>query len=180
MTPASGRRDHTASPSASAPLVSRAHPRPPHPALNARDDRDRPSSFEAGWERTYGKSEILESKIFSEAGIDRKLRLLPVGQISCRLAQPVSASCRRRPGPKTPRINCLARPQPRHCERSAAIQSHAYHSGLPRRFAPRNDGGGSGAQEPHFEFIGPDPPRCGPHHYRTRVPARARLAITRA
>src|SRR3546814_822870 len=28
---------------------------------------------------------------------------------------------------------------PRHCERSEAIQSGLRHSGLPRRFAPRND-----------------------------------------
>jgi hypothetical protein len=32
LTPASGRQDHTASPSAMTPLVWRRHPRPSHPA----------------------------------------------------------------------------------------------------------------------------------------------------
>src|ERR1700716_4335830 len=40
LTPASGRQDHTPSPSALAPLVSAPPPRPPHPAPNVRDDRD--------------------------------------------------------------------------------------------------------------------------------------------
>src|SRR6266478_5470467 len=42
LTPASGRQDHTTSPSASAPLVSTSPKRPPHPAPNVRDDRDTP------------------------------------------------------------------------------------------------------------------------------------------
>src|ERR1700754_2591739 len=42
LTPASRRQDHTTSPSASAPFVSRAPSRPPHPAPNVRDDRDTP------------------------------------------------------------------------------------------------------------------------------------------
>ena len=48
LTPASGRQDHTTSPSAFAPLVSQrihVHRIPPH----VRDVRDRPSSIEAGW-----------------------------------------------------------------------------------------------------------------------------------
>src|ERR1700674_2207614 len=39
LTPASGRQDHTTSPSALAPLVSAPPPRPPHPAPNVRDHR---------------------------------------------------------------------------------------------------------------------------------------------
>src|ERR1700737_3835606 len=42
LTPASGRQDHTTSPSASAPLVRAPPKRPSHPAPNARDDRDTP------------------------------------------------------------------------------------------------------------------------------------------
>jgi hypothetical protein len=38
LTPASGRQDHTASPSASAALVSAPPKRPSHPASNVRDD----------------------------------------------------------------------------------------------------------------------------------------------
>jgi hypothetical protein len=47
LTSASGCQDHTASPSAPAPLVSRAPPRPPHPAPNVRDDAYAPL-IEAG------------------------------------------------------------------------------------------------------------------------------------
>jgi hypothetical protein len=39
---ASGYQAHTTSPSASAPLVLTAQRRPPHPAPNARDDRETP------------------------------------------------------------------------------------------------------------------------------------------
>jgi hypothetical protein len=42
LTPASGRQDHTTSPSASAPLVFARCPRPSHPVPNVRDDRETP------------------------------------------------------------------------------------------------------------------------------------------
>ena len=42
LTPASGRQDHTTSPSAWASLVNAPPKRPPHPAPNVRDDRDTP------------------------------------------------------------------------------------------------------------------------------------------
>jgi len=42
LTPASGRRDHTTSPYASAPFV-KAHPRPPHPAARFVTIASRPS-----------------------------------------------------------------------------------------------------------------------------------------
>jgi hypothetical protein len=47
LTPASGRQDHTTSPSASAPFVEPCWPRPPHPA-HVRDDRETPLW---GWDR---------------------------------------------------------------------------------------------------------------------------------
>src|SRR6266516_4696394 len=45
LTPASGRQNHTTSPSASAPSSALSRltlPRPPHPALFVRDDRETP------------------------------------------------------------------------------------------------------------------------------------------
>jgi hypothetical protein len=47
LTPASGRQDHTTSPSASAPLVYRAPSRPPHPHPTSVTIAKRPSS---GWD----------------------------------------------------------------------------------------------------------------------------------
>jgi hypothetical protein len=48
LAPASGRQDHTISPSASAAFVNAQPKRPPHPAPNVRDDRDTPLFSEAG------------------------------------------------------------------------------------------------------------------------------------
>jgi hypothetical protein len=42
LTPASGRQDHTTSPSASSAVRPQHHPRPPHPVPNVRDDREAP------------------------------------------------------------------------------------------------------------------------------------------
>jgi hypothetical protein len=42
LAPASGRQDHTISPSASAAFVNAQPQRPPHPASNVRDDRETP------------------------------------------------------------------------------------------------------------------------------------------
>ena len=42
LTPASGRQDHTTSPSATSVARLAPPPRPPHPAPNVRDDRDTP------------------------------------------------------------------------------------------------------------------------------------------
>ena len=42
LTPASGRQDHTTSPSAMPALVARRHPRPPHPTATFRDVRNAP------------------------------------------------------------------------------------------------------------------------------------------
>ena len=42
LTPASGRQDHTTSPSAGLRIRLKRTPRPPHPALHVRDDRDTP------------------------------------------------------------------------------------------------------------------------------------------
>jgi hypothetical protein len=49
LTPASGRQDHTTSPSALAPFVNAPPKRPSHPAPNVRDDRDTPLFSGAGW-----------------------------------------------------------------------------------------------------------------------------------
>ena len=50
LTPASGRQDHTTSPSALRAFRLEASKRPPHPALNVRDDRDT-SLFRGGMPR---------------------------------------------------------------------------------------------------------------------------------
>src|ERR1700722_5134266 len=49
LTPASGRQDHTALPSAKGAVRLSAPTRPPHPAPNVRDDRDTPLFSGAGW-----------------------------------------------------------------------------------------------------------------------------------
>ncbi|MGC1554310.1 MAG: hypothetical protein WA806_16165, partial [Bradyrhizobium sp.] len=48
LTPASGRQDHTALPSARGVVRLATPPRPPHPAPNVRDDRDTPLFSGAG------------------------------------------------------------------------------------------------------------------------------------
>ena len=49
LTPASGRQDHTALPSATGAVRLSAPKRPPHPAPTVRDDRDTPLFSGAGW-----------------------------------------------------------------------------------------------------------------------------------
>ena len=80
LTPASGRQDHTTSPSAPAPLVLRHHPHPSHPAptfvttrtplLSRRDSASRKFDLPDG-----------ESEIFFAAGLDRKK--LRAAQVIC-------------------------------------------------------------------------------------------------
>ena len=53
LTPASGRQDHTTSPSAKVPLVSSAQPRPPHPAPTSVTIAKRPSFEGAGRRRLW-------------------------------------------------------------------------------------------------------------------------------
>ncbi len=61
LTPASGRQDHTTSPSASVPFVS-VLPRPPHPALTSVTIAKRPSEW-AGPNRNNPVSTSLSSEI---------------------------------------------------------------------------------------------------------------------
>src|SRR5580700_2190836 len=63
LTPASGRQDHTTSPSASHAHSSSRSWRPPHPALHVRDDRDTPLFKRGG---TAGISNAASSKPRSE------------------------------------------------------------------------------------------------------------------
>src|SRR6202158_3086657 len=85
LTPASGRQDHTTSPSAPAPLVLRHHPRPSHPAPTFVTTRTPLLSRRDGASRKFDLPDG-ESKIFFAAGLDRKVASdatdLPVGQIS--------------------------------------------------------------------------------------------------
>jgi hypothetical protein len=85
LTPASGRQDHTTSPSASYALSSSRSWRPPHPALHVRDDRDTPLLMRGG---TAGISNAASSKrrseIFFAKGLDigetRRALICPSGK----------------------------------------------------------------------------------------------------
>ena len=83
LTPASGRQDHTASPSAQAALVSRSfrvHRIPPR----VRDDRDPPlSSGETGRAGSADLPDAL-SGIFFARGLDRFLVICPPGCFAAR------------------------------------------------------------------------------------------------
>src|SRR5277367_5541297 len=80
LTPASGRQDHTTSPSALVPLVlghDNGHRIPP----NVRDDGQRPSFRR---DARSSRSDLPDglSEIFFRAGLDTSATDLPVGQIS--------------------------------------------------------------------------------------------------
>jgi hypothetical protein len=65
LAPASGRQDHTTSPSANALLVLQTHLRPPQSRLTCRDDRDTSLLSEAGWREEATDRGVLEAKCFS-------------------------------------------------------------------------------------------------------------------
>jgi len=71
LTPASGRQDHTALPSARWRIRLAHQKRPPHPASNVRDDRDTPLL----WARDDGinsaASTVRRSELFLREGLDR-------------------------------------------------------------------------------------------------------------
>src|SRR5229473_3601939 len=87
LTPASGRQDHTTSPSAKASFV-RAHfarltlPRPSHPAPNVRDDREAPLL----WARDGRVLEVIwgarKQKYFCKRGWTAKSLICPSGSNS--------------------------------------------------------------------------------------------------
>jgi hypothetical protein len=86
LTPASGRQDHTTSPSAAASfvrtLIARLTlPRPPHPAPYVRDDREAPLLWERDDRSSRDDLGRLKTKIFLQAGLDRLMGDLPVGHI---------------------------------------------------------------------------------------------------
>jgi len=108
LTPASGRQDHTTSPSAEASLVlrhCRVHRIPP----NVRDDGQRPSLGRDGGSCRSDLPDGL-SEIFLQMGLDSKSPTaadLPVGQISLRANQSWLRSLRcRRQVPRTDRTSC--------------------------------------------------------------------------
>jgi hypothetical protein len=90
LTPASGRQDHTTSPSATTAFVARRH-RVHRIPPRVRDDRDPPlSSGETGRADSADLPDML-SGIFYARGLDRLVGDLPVGQIS---ASSFRAPCR--------------------------------------------------------------------------------------
>ena len=85
LTPASGRQDHTTSPSASAPFVkgaARVHRIPPR----VRDDRETPLCV--GRDGGSSKFDLGEARsgIFLQMGLDSRTTKQPVGQISAKSA----------------------------------------------------------------------------------------------
>jgi hypothetical protein len=117
--PASGRQDHTTSPSA---ICCSSHntPRPSHPASNVRDDREAPLM----WRRDA-----------------RKCR--------CDLPDNASEKCARRAvyawayallSPPSLRAHATCPPKPKGRRRKQSRLSPLRQSGLLRRFAPRNNG----------------------------------------
>jgi hypothetical protein len=81
LTPASGRQDHTASPSANRCSRQQHHPRPPHPAPNVRDDREPPLLRERDGDQYASDLGFLKIRIFLREGLDTPLSDLPVGQV---------------------------------------------------------------------------------------------------
>src|ERR1019366_2624191 len=100
VTPASRRQDHTTSPSASAPFVSKPFdrsqiprepalrsracltlPRPPHPAPTFVTMANAPPRGRngAGCKSDLG---LRRSRIFLQKGLDTQIKKLPVGQIT--------------------------------------------------------------------------------------------------
>jgi hypothetical protein len=70
LAPASGRQNHTTSPSATAPLVLQHHRRPSHPAPRFVTIAIRPLGG-AGWHRSIAVSTNRKSEKFFEDGLDR-------------------------------------------------------------------------------------------------------------
>src|ERR1700674_3975918 len=82
LTPASGRQDHTTSPSALASLVLRRSPRPPHPAPTSVTIAIRPSYGCGMCESIKLFLPNREAKYFLRRGLDSEFAKQPVGQIS--------------------------------------------------------------------------------------------------
>ena len=122
LTPASGRQDHTTSPSALAPFVkSAATSTASRP--NVRDDRETPLV----WDGMAGDMEVIcakrEGKYFFGKDWTGSISLIRFGKLDFR----------RRPRKRS-------RTPGRHCERSEAIHCATKRkNGLLRRFASRND-----------------------------------------
>jgi hypothetical protein len=70
LTPASGRQDHTTSPSATGALRLRAPLRPPHPAPNVRDDREPPLLQRTGRAQYASDLGFLKIRKFLREGLD--------------------------------------------------------------------------------------------------------------
>jgi hypothetical protein len=79
LTPASGRQDHTTSPSAAGHVVS-APLRPSHPAPHVRDVRETPLLSRRDGGINKAASTKWGSEIFLRKGLDTKRADLPVGQ----------------------------------------------------------------------------------------------------
>ena len=92
LAPASGRQNHTTSPSATTSFVHDG-PRPSHPAPNVRDDREAPLLSSAGQQQIATDRGWFGSGIFSQGRLDGANQLETAAQISVcvhAIFQPVS------------------------------------------------------------------------------------------
>jgi hypothetical protein len=93
LTPASGRQDHTTSPSARQRVRPSRALRPSHPVPNVRDDRETPLLMRTGRGRYSGDLRFGKTEIFLLRGLDKGKTVeqacgdLPVGQTSLSLFQ---------------------------------------------------------------------------------------------
>src|ERR1700676_3515406 len=94
LTPASGRQDHTTSPSAGQRPRLWHHPRPPHPVPNVRDDRETPLERGTGREGYRCDLGRRRSEMFFSKRLDSRIHLashftdLPAGQVGMRSRPP--------------------------------------------------------------------------------------------
>jgi hypothetical protein len=92
LTPASGRQDHTTSPSASSAARLHRHPRPPHPALYVRDDRETPLCEAGRGELVEMICPTLKAEYFSQKDWTTQITLIRLNK------SPVSRNGLRRRG----------------------------------------------------------------------------------
>ena len=82
LTPASGRQDHTTSPSARVRSRQQRRPRPSHPLPYVRDDRETPLCVGRDGARCRSDLGQKGTEIFLQRGLDRANQLDPVQQIA--------------------------------------------------------------------------------------------------
>jgi hypothetical protein len=141
LTPASGRQDHTTSPSAPVPLVLRHPSRPSHPLPNVRDDRETPLLRARDRETSSPDFPFGKTEIFLQKGLDSFLLICPFRALVPRMQRSAPlpfARCAADPGPM---LKTLGRIGPaahrtrssRRCPHSIFLASSGSMIGMPSR-----------------------------------------------